>query len=170
MIFQDTVAVYLRCFTKLFTCLYWIHNETKTLLMKETKSAGSFHLYSFIFGLQIGKQICRDLISSSWLQSVCMWCLPSDSTIFMVSTGDYLLSWVTHIRPCCQAWLRGPLTNPISLRTTGAWMLQSRASHTPGIPASPNMPGWPTGPGKPRGPRGPSIPSFGSTGWPGSPV
>ncbi len=102
--------------------------------------------------------------------SVCMWCLPSDSTIFMVSAGEYLLSWVTHIRPCCQAWLRGPLTNPISLRTTGAWMLQSRASHTPGIPASPNMPGWPTGPGKPRGPRGPSIPSFDSAGWPGSPV
>ncbi len=77
MIFQDTEDVYLRCFTKLFTCLYCIHNETKTLLMNETKSAGSFHLYSFIFGLQIGKQICRDLISSSWLQSVCLYVMSS---------------------------------------------------------------------------------------------
>ncbi len=64
---NKTVDVYLWCFTKLFTCLYCIHNETKTLLMNETKSAGSFHLYSFIFGLQIGNQICKDLISSSCL-------------------------------------------------------------------------------------------------------
>lgn len=107
MIFQDTVDVYLRCFTKLFTCLYYIHNETKTLMMNETESAGSFNLYSFIFGFHFGH----------FWAPVCLYVM---SFIRQVTAGDYLLSRVTPIHPCCQAWLRGPLTNPISLRTTGA--------------------------------------------------
>lgn len=66
--------------------------------------------------------------------------------------------------------LSGPFTRPCSFRITGAWMLQSRASHTPGTPASPAPPGWPIGPGYPRGPMGPLVPFFGWPGCPGKPV
>lgn len=69
-----------------------------------------------------------------------------------------------------QIWLTGPFTRPCSLRITGAWMLQSRASQNPGTPAIPTMPVWPTAPGKPRGPRGPSMPFLGSAGLPGKPA
>ena len=65
--------------------------------------------------------------------------------------------------------LSGPFTRPCSLRMTGAWMLQSRASQNPGTPAFPAMPAMPIGPGNPRGPRGPAMPSLGSAGWPGKP-
>lgn len=42
-LFQDTADVDLECFTKLFTCLYCICSETKTLWKNESdKSAGSF--------------------------------------------------------------------------------------------------------------------------------
>lgn len=66
--------------------------------------------------------------------------------------------------------LVGLFTRPCSLRITGAWMLQSRASQNPGTPAIPTVPGWPTTPGKPRGPRGPSMPPLGSAGLPGEPA